>query len=132
MREVSAGDVVFAFVDTFVVANGVAQSYCWESPKPTEFGTASQYWEDVGWKVKVKVHFILLNRRVRPKDHIDLLRPLLPSKYSPLQANQPHPVGVPDRLPGPLAEMLAGLNSTEAQARSAPLQLARRCRPTTA
>ena len=33
MREVSPGDVVFSFVDTLIAAIGVAQSYCWESPK---------------------------------------------------------------------------------------------------
>jgi hypothetical protein len=53
MREVSPGDVIFSFVDTRVAALGIAQSYCWESPKPQEFGSAGQYWENVGWKVKV-------------------------------------------------------------------------------
>ena len=53
MREVSPGDVVFSFVDTPIAAIGVAQSYCWESPKPTEFGTTGAYWENVGWKVLV-------------------------------------------------------------------------------
>jgi putative restriction endonuclease len=42
MREVSPGDVVFSFVDTFIAAIGIVQSYCWESPKPTEFGTIGQ------------------------------------------------------------------------------------------
>jgi hypothetical protein len=41
MREVSPGDVVFAFVDTFITTIGLVQSYCWESPKPTEFGGAN-------------------------------------------------------------------------------------------
>jgi len=48
MREVSPGDVVFSFVDTHIVAIGIAQSYCWESPKPAEFGAAGQNWENVG------------------------------------------------------------------------------------
>src|SRR5881396_2584356 len=54
MREVSPGDMIFSFVDTFIVAIGVAQSYCWESPKPTEFGTTGMYWSDIGWKVRVR------------------------------------------------------------------------------
>src|ERR1035437_5945121 len=54
MREVSPGDMVFSFVDTVIAAIGVAQSYCWESPKPAEFGTTGQYWEKVGWKGAVK------------------------------------------------------------------------------
>jgi len=85
MREVSPGDVVFSFVDTRIAALGVAQSYCWESPKPAEFGGVGQNWENVGWKVSVK--FTTLLNRIRPKDHIAILRSLLPSKYSPLQPN---------------------------------------------
>jgi hypothetical protein len=83
MREVSPGDVVFAFVDTFITAIGVAQSYCWESPKPTEFGTTDQYGDNVGWKVLVR--FTPLDHRVRPKDHMELLRPMLPAHHSPLR-----------------------------------------------
>jgi hypothetical protein len=85
MREVSPGDVVFAFVDTVVGAIGIAQSYCWESPMPPESGTTGEYWEDVGWRVRGA--FKRLVHRVRPKDHMRVLRPLLPDKYAPLQAN---------------------------------------------
>jgi len=35
----------------------------------------------------VKVEFIELANRIRPKDHIEVLRPLLPARYSPLQPN---------------------------------------------
>ena len=84
MREVSPGDIVFSFVDTRIAAIGLARSYCWESPKPQEFGSAGQNWENVGWKVRVQ--FVPLVNRVRPKDHIDVLRPLLPARYSPLQS----------------------------------------------
>src|SRR6059036_3828768 len=49
MREVSPGDVVFAFVDTFITTIGIVQSYCWESPKPAEFGETGNYWANVGW-----------------------------------------------------------------------------------
>ena len=45
--KLSPGDIVFSFVDTRVVAIGIAQSYCWESPKPTEFGIAGQNWANV-------------------------------------------------------------------------------------
>ena len=114
MREVSPGDVVFAFVDTVIVAIGVAQSYCSESPKPYEFGTTGEYWEGIGWKIRVQ--FTPLIHRMRPKDHMGVLRPLLPSRYSPLQANGN---GVQSiyltELPPPLAETLAGLIGSEAQ-----------------
>lgn len=85
MREVSPGDVVFSFVDTRIAAVGIAQSYCWESPKPQEFGGAGQNWENVGWKVRV--NFTTLLNRIRPKDHMSVLKSLLPTKYSPLQPN---------------------------------------------
>ena len=85
MREVAPGDLIFSFADTRILAVGVAQSYCWESPKPQEFGNAGQNWENIGWKVKVG--FTELKNRIRPKDHIDILRPLLPNRYSPLQPN---------------------------------------------
>ena len=44
MREVAVGDVVFSFVGTKILAIGVAQSYCFEGPKPLEFGTAGMNW----------------------------------------------------------------------------------------
>jgi hypothetical protein len=65
MREVSPGDIVFSFVDTRIAAIGIAESYCWESPKPIEFGSAGQYWQDVGWKVRV--HFTPLLNRYGPR-----------------------------------------------------------------
>jgi hypothetical protein len=114
MREVSPGDVIFSFEDTVIPGIGIAQSYCWESPKPAEFGAAGQYWEHVGWKVRVQ--FTPLVHRIRPKDHIEVLRPLLPPRYAPLQ---PNGNGIQSiyltELPPPLAETLAGLIGAEAQ-----------------
>jgi len=114
MREVAPGDIVFAFVDTLIAAIGMAQSYCWESPKPSEFGSTGQYWSGVGWKVRV--HFHRLNNRVRPKDHIALLRPLLPDRYAPLQPNGNGNQGVYlTELNEELATVLAGIIGSEAQ-----------------
>jgi putative restriction endonuclease len=39
-------------------------------------------WNDIGWKVEVK--FTELGNQIRPADHIEILRPRLPEKYSPL------------------------------------------------
>ncbi len=80
-QAISPADLIFSFVDTRIQAIGIAQSYCWESPKPLEFGTASQNWEDIGWKVQVA--FTALATKIRPKDHIDILRPLLRSDTRP-------------------------------------------------
>lgn len=115
MREVAPGDLVLSFVDTRLVAIGIAKSYCWESPKPTEFGTAGQNWENVGWKVRVE--FTQLLHQVRPKDHIDVLRPLLPDKYSPLQANGNGLQSIYlAEIPEPFAEVLFGLIGREVEA----------------
>lgn len=83
MREVAPGDIVFSFRDTRVAALGIARSYCYESPKPTEFGNIGGNWGAIGWKVEVA--FRELTNQVRPKDHIGELRALLPAKYSPLR-----------------------------------------------
>jgi putative restriction endonuclease len=85
MREVSPGDLIFSFVDTRIAAIGIANSYCWECPKPLEFGSVGQNWENVGWRVNVS--FVSIQNKIRPKDHIAVLRPLLPNHYSPLQPN---------------------------------------------
>ena len=85
MREVAPGDLIFSFVDTRISAVGIAKSYCWECLKPAEFGSAGQNWENVGWRVNVS--FVPLLNKIRPKDHMEVLRPVLPDRYSPLQAN---------------------------------------------
>jgi putative restriction endonuclease len=113
MREVSPGDLIFSFADTRIVAIGVAQSYCYESPKPAEFGEVGRNWDRVGWKIRVG--FTRLLHQVRPKDHIQLLRSLLPDRYSPLQPNGNgiQSVYLTD-VPVPLAEALVGLIGPEA------------------
>jgi putative restriction endonuclease len=83
MREVAPGDVTFSFFDTRIAALGIARSYCYESPKPTEFGSAGAYWGAIGWKVDIS--FWKINNRIRRKDHIAELRDALPEKYSPLR-----------------------------------------------
>jgi putative restriction endonuclease len=113
MREVAPGDLVFSFVDTRIVAIGTVASYCYESPKPTEFGAVGLNWEDIGWRVRV--NFVSLLNKIRPKDHIDVLRRVLPSRYSPLQdsGNGIQSVYLTE-VPMPLADVLLGLIGKEA------------------
>src|SRR5882762_11133413 len=112
MREVSPGDLIFSFADTRIVALGIAKSYCWESPKPTEFGTVGQNWENIGWRVNVS--FVPLLNKIRPKDHMGILRAVLPSRYSPLQANGN---GIQSiyltEIPPDFAQLLGGLIGEE-------------------
>ena len=62
------------------------------------------------------VAFTPLVHRVRPKDHMGVLRPLLPDRYSPLQ---PNGNGIQSvyltELTSAFAETLAGLVGTEAE-----------------
>jgi putative restriction endonuclease len=118
MREVTPGDLVFSFVDTRIVALGIVSSYCYESPKPAEFGGVGLNWEAIGWRVQVK--FVSLQQKIRPKDHIELLRGLLPSRYSPLQesGNGIQSIYLTELPPG-LAEVLIGLIGKEGSTLSA-------------
>jgi hypothetical protein len=85
MREVAPGDLVFSFCDTKIRAVGTARSFAYEAPKPEAFGQAGERWEAIGWRVDVV--FNEIPHEFRPADWIDRLRPLLPARYSPLQAN---------------------------------------------
>ena len=117
MREVTPGDLVFSFVDTRIVAIGIVSSYCYESPRPAEFGGVGLNWEAIGWRVRV--NFVSLHEKIRPKDHIELLRGLLPSRYSPLQesGNGIQSIYLTELRPD-LANVLAGLIGKEATALS--------------
>jgi putative restriction endonuclease len=114
MREVAPGDLIFSFVDTRIAAIGIARSYCWECPKPAEFGATGQYWENVGWRVNVS--FTTLLNKIRPKDHMKVLKSVLQDRYSPLQ---PNGNGIQSiyltELSDDFAEVLAGLIGEEAR-----------------
>lgn len=85
MREVAPGDLVFSFAKTRVLAFGFARSYAYECPKPAEFGTVGRVWSEIGWRVDVAFH--ALAHTIRPSEWMNVLGPLLPKKYAPLQRN---------------------------------------------
>lgn len=114
MREVAPGDLVLSFKDTLIAAIGIAQSNCYECPKPPEFGTAGRNWGNIGWKVDVK--FSSLENPVRPKDHINHLRHLLPSRYSPLLPSGDGSQSIYlTEIPEPLFRALSSLIGSEAR-----------------
>ncbi len=84
MAQVQPGDFVFSFCDTYIKAIGVVQRRAVTAPKP-EFRKAGSNWSNVGWYVEVE--FSELENPIKPKDFISEIRPLLPDKYAPLQAN---------------------------------------------
>jgi len=84
MLDVRPGDVVLSFCDTLIRAIGVATSVANSAPKPAAFGTTGAYWNNEGWFVEVE--FRELTAPIRPRDHMRLLEPTLPPRYSPLRA----------------------------------------------
>lgn len=79
------GDVVISYAGGLIKAIGLVAAPCSEKSKPSEFGSAGDSWSDIGWEVRID--WELLERPIRPKEHLELIAPLLPSKNSPLQPN---------------------------------------------
>jgi len=114
MREVAPGDAVFSFAETQIRAIGIVVSHAYEAPKPLEFGQAGAYWNNIGWRVDVR--FAELRLPIRPAEHMDVLAPLLPERYSPLL---PTGTGLQSvyltRMSEPFAGALADLIGAEAR-----------------
>jgi hypothetical protein len=81
MTHVRPGDVVLSFAKSHIKAIGIVTRQAEPSVKP-DFGAAGHNWSEHGWLVQVE--FQELANPLRPKDHMALLHPLLPSRYSPL------------------------------------------------
>ena len=112
MKELTPGDIVFSFADTKISKIGIVQGYCYECPRPIEFGAAGERaWDKIGWAVKVR--FFPLGKPIRPKDHIDKLRPLLPKTYAPLQESGDGNVLYLTSLSDDLAQALGGIIGTD-------------------
>ena len=82
MTRVNPGDIVFSFFKSKISVIGVIKSHGYSQSKP-DFGSAGSAWDTDGWKVDVEYHDV--HRAIKPKRYIDVLKPLLPSKYSPLR-----------------------------------------------
>jgi putative restriction endonuclease len=85
LTRVKTGETIFSYAGGVIPAVGKIIEPAAESPKPTEFGSAGDRWNEKGWLVKVE--WIRLEKPIRPKDYLADIVPLLPDKYSPLQAN---------------------------------------------
>ena len=82
MREVAPGDVVFSYAGGVIQGFGIAQTHCYTSPRPDEFGHIGEVWDELGWRVDV--NFNRITPTLRPADHMKTLAPVLPERYSPL------------------------------------------------
>ncbi|HEA3088998.1 TPA: HNH endonuclease [Aeromonas salmonicida] len=79
------GDIVISYASGLIKAIGLVAAPYREKSKPSEFGSAGDAWLYAGWEVLID--WELLERPIRPKDYLELIAPLLPTKYSPLQPN---------------------------------------------
>ena len=79
------GDIVFSYAGGLIKAIGLVTAPHREQPKPPEFGTTGDAWSDFGWAVLI--NWEMLDQPIRPKDHLDRIVPLLPTKNAPLQTN---------------------------------------------
>lgn len=82
MREVAPGDIIFSYAGGVIRGFGIARTQCYTSPRPDEFGHIGQVWNEVGWRVDVD--FVPIRPSLRPADHMQALRPILPERYSPI------------------------------------------------
>lgn len=114
MREVSHGELIFSYNDTKIMAMGIAVRPAYTCPKPEVFGSVGANWDNIGWRIDV--NFKGLYRQIQPKQHMDLLRQFLPSKYSPIRedgiGNQIYLAEIPQGF----AQALIALIGAEAEA----------------
>jgi putative restriction endonuclease len=108
MTEITEGDVIFSFAGTEIRAVGIALGGAFESAKPTVFGAAGDTWSALGWKVPVE--FTRMEAPIKPAQHMEILAPLLPEKYSPIRANgagnQQYLFPVPDEMAHALLSLM--------------------------
>jgi hypothetical protein len=77
-----AGDVVFSYAYGRIGSIGLVETAAITAPKPSEFGSAGDYWSQEGWLVGV--NWRSLREPLVPQTFFELLQPLLPRRHSPI------------------------------------------------
>jgi hypothetical protein len=100
LKDLEPGDLVFSFKDTQISAIGVVQKSAEPLVKP-DFGAQGDNWANIGWCVNTE--YIELKNPFKPSEMMELIDPLLPEKYSPLQpgsgkGNQIYLTEIPPQL----------------------------------
>jgi hypothetical protein len=110
MREVAPGDVIFSYAGGMIQGFGIAQTHCYTSPRPDEFGHIGQVWDEIGWRVDVV--FNRIAPMLRPSEHMGSLAPVLPERYSPISKvghgyQHVYLAAVPKRMALVLAQLIS-------------------------
>ena len=112
MREVAPGDIIYSFAGGGIQGFGLARTHCYTSPRPDEFGHIGQAWNEVGWRVDID--FQAFTDPIRPMQHMHVIGPTLPEKYSPIRLNGYGNQGVYlAQIPRSMAFVIAQLASSE-------------------
>lgn len=85
MRAANPGDLVLSYANQLIRYVGRVADFAFTAPKPSEFGSTGAYWNNEGWLLPV--FWTRLDPPVRPKDLLPLIGPMLPERYSPIQAS---------------------------------------------
>jgi putative restriction endonuclease len=88
LRRMIPGDRIVSYANGTIKAIGLVTDFSMAMPKPTEFGRRGVDWDNDGWLVPIK--WQTNQKTIRPRDFLEQLSPLLPRKYSPLQAKNGH------------------------------------------
>ncbi len=97
MTKCDVGDVVFSVVRNEIVSRGIVKKRAVTEDNPFD----NELWINEGWKVELDYNFTINNIKV--KDHIDLIKDLLPDKYAPFnpitgRGNQGYLYTIPNQL----------------------------------
>jgi putative restriction endonuclease len=109
-----SGDIVFSFADTLIKTVGIISAPARTSDRPAEFGKAGEAWDIEGWLVQVE--YEELQQPIKPKDHMNLLAPLLPPRYSPIRANGSGNQVYLASIPSPMGKALLDLIGSQLEA----------------
>jgi len=108
MTLVKPGDIVYSFYKKEIKQIGIITTSGYSFGKPGEFGNSGDYWNDDGWRVNVK--YTELINSFSPKENIDLIKDLLPERYSPIRAsgvgNQIYLAQVPIEMADKINELI--------------------------
>jgi hypothetical protein len=85
LTRTAVGDIIFSYAGGRIAAIGKVIAKVQNQERPAEFGMTGHQWDKSGWLVRVQWQRLL--SPLLPKNHLNLIVPLLPSKYSPIQAN---------------------------------------------
>lgn len=120
LKQVVPGDLVLSYSDTRIQGAGYAVSYCYTCPRPAEFGHIGELWDIVGWRVDV--NFQPLPEKVRPKDHLTVLKPIIKNEqYSPIRDTGDGLQHIYlTSISKPFAEVILGLAGADVQAFTRP------------